>query len=39
MRDELDELLEELGWSWLPPALVFGWVVVYFVVGWMDKWS
>jgi hypothetical protein len=34
----VDELLDELGWSWLPTALWIGFMALYFVVGWLDKW-
>jgi hypothetical protein len=28
----VDELLEELGWGWLPEILFVVWIMVYFVV-------
>jgi hypothetical protein len=32
----VDELLEELGWGWLPTTLAVCFVVVYCLVGWLD---
>jgi hypothetical protein len=35
-RKTVDELLEELGWSWLPVLLGTLFVVVYFIVDILD---
>jgi hypothetical protein len=32
----VDELLNELGWSWLPVTLAGILLMVYCVVGWLD---
>ena len=34
----VDELLDELGWGWLPITLFACFFILYCVVGWLEAW-